>query len=390
MKIAFYAVDRDKWHGGISHLRSLFCAIKKTFKNDTSLILLKNTNSDAGSSNIDLCADETLQIPELKRKASRVTNRIIFRLFGYDLLVRNFIKKHKFDLLFGVTLTTSCGNVPTLSWIYDFQHHHLPEMFNCSERDQRDKTFLQTAKMSTRIIVMSESVKRDFERFAPQYVHKVRVLKTACYIPESVYDTSPEFVVSRYYLPENFFYLPNQFWKHKNHEFVFQAVKQLKDQGLKVNLVCSGHFVDYRHSSYFADLWQKLSRWNIRNQIIYLGLIPYEHVFQLMRQSICVINPSLFEGFGLTVDEARSLGKKVLLSDIEVFREQNPPKGVFFNPEDPKDLAEKMDQIWHDTMPGPDNNLEKKAREILPERLRESAYSFISVANEALHLSAHY
>jgi glycosyltransferase involved in cell wall biosynthesis len=185
-------------------------------------------------------------------------------------------------------------------------------------------------------------------------------------------------------LPEKFIYLPNQFWKHKNHRAVFNALKLLKDCGIKPFLVCSGSLHDYRHPSYFGQLLQAISEFGIRDQIAFLGLIPRDHVYLMIRQSICVLNPSLFEGFGLAVDEARSIGKRILLSDITVHREQNPPKGVFFNPEDEEGLAQRLKEVWEDTAPGPDPELEENARRDQPVRIAAFAESFMSVVKEVI------
>ncbi len=102
----------------------------------------------------------------------------------------------------------------------------------------------------------------------------------------------------------------------------------------------------------------------------------------LMRQAICVLNPSLFEGFGLTVDEARSLGKRALLSDIPAHREQDPPKANYFDPYNSEDLAEKLRMIWRDAEPGPDIELELEARQSLVGRIHACAESFMSVVSE--------
>ena len=101
-----------------------------------------------------------------------------------------------------------------------------------------------------------------------------------------------------------------------------------------------------------------------------------------MRQAICVLNPSLFEGFGLTVDEAKSIGKRVLVSDIPAHREQDPPSAIFFDPYSYEDLAERLTAIWRATPPGPDIELERDARESIRNRLRAFADSFISIVRE--------
>jgi len=94
------------------------------------------------------------------------------------------------------------------------------------------------------------------------------------------------------------------------------------------------------------------------------------------------LNPSLFEGFGLSVDEARSTGKKILLSDIPVHREQDVPQGVFFDPRNVEDLAKKLESIWLDTLPGPHLEMEFEARKNLPQRLAACANSLMAVVQE--------
>ncbi len=85
-----------------------------------------------------------------------------------------------------------------------------------------------------------------------------------------------------------------------------------------------------------------------------------------------------------TVDEARSVGKQVLLSSIPAHCEQNPPEATFFDPHNCADLAEKLGHTWGKTVPGPDVNLELEARQNLPSRLRAYATGFVSIAREAI------
>jgi glycosyltransferase involved in cell wall biosynthesis len=227
-------------------------------------------------------------------------------------------------------------------------------------------------------------VKKDFAAFYPRFADKARVLQPISAIPPSVYDDDPISLCAQYNLPAKFFYLPNQFWKHKNHITVFRALKILKDRGVPVFVVCSGHLDDYRHPTFLSELLQEISRLNIREQVAVLGVVPREHVFQLMRQSVGVLNPSLFEGYGMTVDEARSFGKQILVSDIAPHREQNPPRATFFDKLDSENLAEQLERIWREIEPGPNARVEATSRNEMPERMRNYAESFIAIANEVL------
>ncbi|MER8775718.1 hypothetical protein NKH79_13690 [Mesorhizobium sp. M0977] len=73
----------------------------------------------------------------------------------------------------------------------------------------------------------------------------------------------------------------------------------------------------------------------------HLGLVPYEDVFGLNAASDALINPSLFEGWSTTVEEAKALGTRMLLSDISLHREQ-APNATFFPVDDAVALASAM------------------------------------------------
>ena len=60
-----------------------------------------------------------------------------------------------------------------------------------------------------------------------------------------------------------------------------------------------------------------------------VGLVSYKDVFSLIKFSKAVINPSLFEGWSSTVEECKSVGKNMIISDLNVHKEQYP-NATFF------------------------------------------------------------
>ena len=76
-----------------------------------------------------------------------------------------------------------------------------------------------------------------------------------------------------------------------------------------------------------------------------MGVIPFEDVLCLMKYSVGIINPSLSEGWSNTVDQANCYGRKILLSDIKVHKEQKPFRGVYFKKHNHKDLASKLIKV---------------------------------------------
>jgi glycosyltransferase involved in cell wall biosynthesis len=255
-------------------------------------------------------------------------------------------------------------------------------MFSAEEIVTRSAQIRLAAQYSARIVLSSHEAYQDFLRFSPAHARKGRVLQFVASVSPEVYNRDPREVVEKFGLPEKFFYLPNQFWKHKNHLMVVKALGLLKKMGQRVYVVCSGNQNDYRHPQYWQDLNRAISDNGVEVQLIVLGMIPADDVFPLLRQSIAAINPSLFEGWSTTVEEAKSLGKRVLLSDIPVHMEQDPPGSMYFARNDPEDLARKMQELWRLVPPGPDVAMETKARGSLHTRLVEFGARFCDVAQE--------
>ena len=273
--------------------------------------------------------------------------------------------------------------VPIVAWIPDFQHVRLPEMFSQEEIAFRNAYYREAAERSTLIVFSSKDALSDFSHFVPEHREKGRVMSFCTSIAEDIYSKDSSATVAKYQLPNKFFYLPNQFWKHKNHSVVIHALDILKEKGSRPVVVCTGNTGDYRHPEYYSGLLHKIKDLGLLDQFIFLGLIPREDVFQLIRHSICIINPSLFEGWSNSVEEVKSIGKTIVLSDIAVHREQNPKSAVYFDPYNASFLSDILMHQWNDAVSGPSKELEAYARSNLPIRLKAFADTFVAIMREA-------
>jgi glycosyltransferase involved in cell wall biosynthesis len=295
-----------------------------------------------------------------------------------------YLLRHNIDVIFAIARTEAAiTTVPTVMWLPDFQHEHLPDMFQPDDRAGFSAIFRAQAHAANLLLVKSEAVRRDVQAFFPEQAAKVRCIQYVAHVPVESYADDPRDGLARYHLPEKFIYLPNQFWQHKNHKLVFEALAQLRARGVCPCIVSTGNPVDYRRPAYFSELMQLLSEANLREQFIILGQLPRADVFRLMRQAVCVLNPSRFEGFGMSVAESKSLGKRVLVSDLAPLREQAAPGAVYFNPTDAGELAAKMETAWLTWPPGPDRDLEAAARAELPRRQAVFGQALVDLFKEA-------
>jgi hypothetical protein len=80
------------------------------------------------------------------------------------------------------------------------------------------------------------------------------------------------------------------------------------------------------------------------------------------------------------VEDARALGKSMLLSNFSVHLEQNPPNSLFFNRESPESLASLLADWWEHLSPGPDLEQEAIARTNNLLEIQEFGERFLEMA----------
>ncbi|MBD1835871.1 glycosyltransferase family 4 protein [Cyanobacteria bacterium FACHB-472] len=264
-------------------------------------------------------------------------------------------------------------------WIPDFQHYHLPNLFSLEEIEQRNKDHQQIASAAPVIVLSSQMAQQDFKHLYPDAASRSVVMNfVSCPEPEW-FELDPKTTQKKYQLPDKFFLVSNQFWKHKDHAVVIEALGLLKKQGITPTVVCTGSATDYRNPDYYNQLLARIKDLGIGEQVRLLGLIPRVDQIQLMRRCLAVIQPSLFEGWSTVVEDARSLGKPMLLSDFPVHLEQNPPDSHFFERSNGEHLATLIDKAFNTLTPGPDVEKESLAKQDNVEKIKGYGRRFLKI-----------
>lgn len=272
----------------------------------------------------------------------------------------------------------------SLYWIPDFQPHHLPGLFEPLEREQRLASFAGIAASRGVLLLSSETALADFHRFYPAATVTPRVW-SFCSGIEPV-PAAPDDVARRHGLPPRFLYVANQFWKHKDHATLFEALRLLKQQGLDVPVVCTGLQQDRRDPGHMPALLQALEQGGLRGQVHLLGMVPREEQVQLFRRAAAVVQPSRFEGWSTVIEDAKALGRPVIASALPVHQEQlaGEPGARFAPVGDPAGWAATIAAAWPALPAGPDPDAERAALARRDARRRESALRFVRIVDEAL------
>lgn len=339
------------YFGGINYFKNLLYALSKHNPKEVKVFIFFSTDMPQETLDLFRPYASVVRTSILNRFSLKwFINQIFIRFFNSQLLINQILKFYSIDVLshsWSVFKPTS--NIKVISWIPDFQYLHFPEYFSNFSTLEETKRLQKIISYSDLVVLSSENAHNDFKNIALPCDNEKGVVMNFVSQPDfELVKNNPINLETKFNFKGKYFYLPNQFWEHKNHSVVFKAVKILKDKGLDITLICSGETIDHRKNNdkYFKKLLNFIETNNLSNNIKILGKIDYVEVLSLIKGSVATINPSYFEGWSSTVEESKSFNKTVILSNIDVHKEQNPKKGIFFSPDNSKDLAKIMEHEW--------------------------------------------
>jgi glycosyltransferase involved in cell wall biosynthesis len=346
IRVGFVIDDAGSgWMGGANYIRNLIGVVAKYLSGQVQPVLLTATAESAkkwaGLKGVEVVLEPGVRTTSMRWRAGKALQRFL----GSDPLFEAALRRHRIDVLSHSGHLGWRPGIPVISWIPDFQHVRMPEFFEPAEYQARNRRFHRLCDWSSRVIVSSEDARQDLERFSPSQAGKARVLRFVSGMAASSPVLPPRSVVEDKLgaLPP-FFHLPNQFWKHKNHLVAVRAAKLLADEGRKFCVVATGNPFDPKQPDYARTVADEVRSSGLEGVFLTPGLVPYELLVALMANAVSLINPSRFEGWSTSVEEAKTLGRSIILSDIPVHREQAPKRGIFFNTDSPEALAAAMRQ----------------------------------------------
>ena len=155
---------------------------------------------------------------------------------------------------------------------------------------------------------------------------------------EKVYTLKAIDVLKKYSLEAEYFFYPAQFWAHKNHIRILQALLTLRDDhGWKPNVVFSGK--DYGNRGHIEKFIQ-INK--LKLQVKILGFVPSEDIRGLYQNAMAVVMPTYFGPTNLPPLEAWSLGIPMIYSSHLI--EQTGNAALLVDPDNTIGLAEAMRQ----------------------------------------------
>jgi glycosyltransferase involved in cell wall biosynthesis len=215
--------------------------------------------------------------------------------------------------------------------IHDASIYAYPDAYSKTFRLKYDLTYKHLARVAKKILTVSEFSKREIHHHLDIPLEKIEcVLSGGDHFIEITPDKD---IVSRYNLDKNSYFLGvSSQSKHKNLQGLISAFQLLDREDINLLLV-GGQF-----SSVFRNNNQQLPK-----NVIHLGFVNDSELSALFRNAKALIFPSFYEGFGLPLLEAMSVGCPVICSNTSSLPEIGGDAVLYFDPQDSVDLKKKME-----------------------------------------------
>ncbi|SDB43567.1 Glycosyltransferase involved in cell wall bisynthesis [Desulfonatronum thiosulfatophilum] len=128
---------------------------------------------------------------------------------------------------------------------------------------------------------------------------------------------------------------------HKNIPRLIEAFARIAPS-FPHNLVLAGHLP--RDGATDAAI----ARWNMTDRVRITGFLPRANVMRLMEKAELFVFPSLYEGFGLPLLEAQTMGTPVACAQRGALPEVAGESAVYFDPEQVLDMAATLAHLLSD------------------------------------------
>lgn len=251
------------------------------------------------------------------------------------------------DLMWFPTYAFEYTDLPYIYTIWDLQHRlqpFFPEVSRDGEWSKRETGYAQIISRATYVLTGTERGKEEIKMFynVPDERFKLLPHPTPEFALEPV--TKSEAILSKFGLEPGFLLYPAQFWSHKNHIRILQALHILKaehDLGYKVVFVGS-------NKGNFSYIKREVTSLGLEDEVFILDFVDREDLVQLYLHAHALVYATLFGPENLPPLEAMALGCPVIASDVPGSQEQYGDNVLTFKRMDAQDLAMKIKLLYED------------------------------------------
>lgn len=238
-------------------------------------------------------------------------------------------------------------DTPAVVSVFDLMHRYLTEFPEISAPEiykSRERSYTNIARYAKMIFVDSEVGRQQMiECYGEAADLSGRVYPLPFIAPDYVYESVGKPQYPKPDVFETYIFYPAQFWKHKNHGRLLEALALLKKEGVCVNLVCSG-----TGKNGYEDVCRQIKELHLEQQVKILGYVSNEEMVALYQHARALVMPTFGGPTNIPQLEAFVLGCPVATSRIFGIPEQVGNAALLFDPADVNEIADCIRRLWQD------------------------------------------
>ena len=234
--------------------------------------------------------------------------------------------------------------------VHDVIPHIFPEYLD----NLRKKIYWEQVEKgmysSTKIIAVSEHTKIDLEKKLNIKSAKIKVDKIAVdpIFKKECEQECIDKVLKKYNLNRGYIYSGGGLEVRKNVEGVLRAYKKLRDENKDIpDLVISGKLMPSL-KPLVTDVEKLAGELGLGKCVHILGFVPQDDLPALYRGAKLFVFPSYYEGFGMPVLEAMSMGTPALTADNSSLVEVGGDAVEYVSTGEVDELASKIKELISD------------------------------------------
>lgn len=302
--------------------------------------------------------------------------KLFLKKFNIQNKFETFIKKEKIDLILflGCTrLAEFCDKINYVTYIYEFHHifrPDLPEYKEWADFDFRETLLNTNVKKSVSLIVDTEKKKDGIVKYYNCHKEKINVIPLSSNISvanKQVTKFDVEQINNWDAENNNFFFYPAQYWSHKNHFYILEAIKTLNS---KYNKKTKFFFAGHRKNN-FNYIKKKIDELNLIDQVVCLEYLSDEEIRNLYKNCKALVMPSLIGYSSLPLYEAFYYKKPVFYT-AGLLDKSLKEFVTEIDIENPENLAEEI------------NNIEDNIEKINRKKIKAYEYFIKNLSDEKI------
>jgi glycosyltransferase involved in cell wall biosynthesis len=230
-----------------------------------------------------------------------------------------------------------------LATVHDLMHRYESqfEEYHRGEYEGRERHYRRLCVNAAGILVDSELGRRHVVESYSVSPDKVFVLPFA---PPEYLERSPRVDVrAKYGLFERYLFYPAQFWEHKNHLRLLEAVARAKRDALAPKLVLCGS----RKNAYDRVV-SAIATLGLAADVKILGYVPNEDMRSLYEEAVATVFVSRIGPTSIPPLEAMFVGCPLVLSNIYANPEQVGDAALLVDPTSTEEIADAIARVWTD------------------------------------------